>query len=293
MPAAETPASIWSVCGGFLKLLKIPPDFEHRVVNIHPSLIPAFCGHGYYGQHVHQAVVDLGVKISGCTVHFVDNQYDHGPIILQRTVPVLDDDTADTLAKRVFAVERHAYPEALNLYAAGRLKVVERPVSIYSPKPAIEESHMLRKPLRIGLLLVLVLVASFLGFACTVLSPHIGSSAPIKPAVDVEATPLWKFGFVGDTHHGMHDDVAGRILNDSPPHRANSYCTWVIKSMKETPKTSGVRGIAGWPASIEYESYPPSEIMMQSPSISTVGRSPCDAGTRICRRLFIIFNIED
>lgn len=118
------------VCGGFLKLLEIPPDFEHRVVNIHPSLIPAFCGRGFYGQRVHQSVLDVGAKVSGCTVHFVDNQYDHGPIILQRTVPVLDDDTADTLAARVFDAECDAYPEALNLYAAGRLAIVGRRVRI-------------------------------------------------------------------------------------------------------------------------------------------------------------------
>ena len=84
------------VMGGFLKHVLIPPDFENRVTNIHPALIPAFCGHGYYGLHVHQSVLEYGVKVSGCTVHFVDNQYDHGPIILQQVVPVLDDDTPQT-----------------------------------------------------------------------------------------------------------------------------------------------------------------------------------------------------
>lgn len=116
------------VMGGFLKLVRIPPDFEQRVVNIHPSLIPAFSGHGFYGHRVHQAVLDYGAKISGCTVHFVDSQYDHGPIILQRAVPVLDDDTAHTLAARVFAAECAAYPDALQRYAAGRIKVVGRRV---------------------------------------------------------------------------------------------------------------------------------------------------------------------
>lgn len=116
------------VMGGFLKFVPIPPDFENRVVNIHPGLIPAFCGKGYYGLHVHQAVLDYGAKISGCTVHFVDNVYDHGPIILQRVVEVRDDDTAETLQKRVFDQECDAYPDAIRLYAEGRLKVVNRRV---------------------------------------------------------------------------------------------------------------------------------------------------------------------
>lgn len=118
------------VMGGWLKLVEIPPDFAHRVVNIHPSLIPAFCGQGFYGHRVHQAVLDYGAKVSGCTVHLVDNQYDHGPIILQRTVPVLDGDTADQLAERVFAAECQAYPEALRFYASGRLALDGRRVRV-------------------------------------------------------------------------------------------------------------------------------------------------------------------
>ena len=116
------------VMGGFLKFVPIPADFENRVVNIHPGLIPAFCGKGYYGLHVHQAVLDYGAKVSGCTVHFVDNQYDHGPIILQRVVEVRDDDTAESLQKRVFEQECEAYPHAIRLFAEGRLKVVDRRV---------------------------------------------------------------------------------------------------------------------------------------------------------------------
>ncbi|MFV1968918.1 MAG: phosphoribosylglycinamide formyltransferase [Pirellulaceae bacterium] len=116
------------VMGGFLKHVLIPTDFENRVVNIHPALIPAFCGRGCYGRRVHAAVLEYGAKISGCTVHFADNQYDHGPIILQRAVPVLDDDTPETLAARVFECECEAYPEALNLLAAGRLRVEGRRV---------------------------------------------------------------------------------------------------------------------------------------------------------------------
>jgi phosphoribosylglycinamide formyltransferase 1 len=118
------------VMGGFLKFVPIPPDFEHRVVNIHPALIPAFCGAGMYGHRVHDAVLSYGAKLSGCTVHFVDNQYDHGPIILQRVVPVLEDDTVDSLAARVFEAECEAYPAALRLFAAGRLEVEGRRVRV-------------------------------------------------------------------------------------------------------------------------------------------------------------------
>lgn len=118
------------VMGGFLKQVTIPDDFTLRVVNIHPALIPAFCGKGFYGRHVHEAVLDYGVKITGCTVHFADNQYDHGPVILQKAVPVLDDDTPETLAARVFQAECEAYPEAIRLIAAGRVKVEGRRVRI-------------------------------------------------------------------------------------------------------------------------------------------------------------------
>lgn len=109
--------------GGFLKLVEIPEDFAGRVLNIHPALIPSFCGQGLYGLRVHQAVLDAGCKVSGCTVHFVDNQYDHGPIILQRAVAVEEDDTAETLAARVFQAECEAYPEALTLFAQRRLGI--------------------------------------------------------------------------------------------------------------------------------------------------------------------------
>ena len=111
------------VMGGFLKHVLIPGDFENRVVNIHPALIPNFCGHGFYGHRVHEAVLAAGATESGCTVHFVDNFYDHGPIILQRSVPVLPGDTPDVLAARVFAAECEAYPEALRLIAAGMVSV--------------------------------------------------------------------------------------------------------------------------------------------------------------------------
>lgn len=111
------------ILGGFLSLVQIPADFELKVINIHPSLIPAFCGKGFHGHHVHNAVLERGAKVSGCTVHFANNEYDAGPIILQKVVPVLDDDTPDTLQKRVFEAECEAFPEAIRLFAAGRLTV--------------------------------------------------------------------------------------------------------------------------------------------------------------------------
>lgn len=119
-----------AVLAGFLKLLRIPQDFEHRVMNVHPALIPAFCGKGYYGRRVHQAVLDYGVKLTGCTVHFCDDEYDHGPIILQRGVAVAEGDTAQSLAERVQEAEREALPEAIRLAAEGRIEVVGRRVRI-------------------------------------------------------------------------------------------------------------------------------------------------------------------
>jgi phosphoribosylglycinamide formyltransferase 1 len=118
---------------GFLKLAPVPEDFAGRVINIHPSLIPAFCGHGMFGHRVHEAVLAQGVKVTGVTVHFVDNAYDNGPIIWQQPVPVFDDDTPDTLAARVFETEKEAYPHVLGLLAAGRVRVVDRRVSISRP----------------------------------------------------------------------------------------------------------------------------------------------------------------
>lgn len=122
------------VCmAGFLQLVEIPADFAGRVMNIHPSLIPAFCGKGHYGHHVHEAVLAYGAKITGCTVHFADNEYDRGPIVLQRAVPVYDDDTPETLAARVFAEECEAYPDAIARFAAGQLKIVGRRVVPAAP----------------------------------------------------------------------------------------------------------------------------------------------------------------
>jgi phosphoribosylglycinamide formyltransferase-1 len=117
-------AGVDLVCmAGFLSLWRIPDEFYGRAINIHPALLPEFGGAGMYGRRVHEAVLAAGKTVSGCTVHFCDNQYDHGPIILQRTVPVLPDDTADTLAARVFEQECIAYPEAIRLFADGRIRL--------------------------------------------------------------------------------------------------------------------------------------------------------------------------
>ena len=111
---------------GFLKLWTIPARYRGRVMNIHPALIPAFCGQDMYGHAVHEAVVKSGVKVTGCTVHFADNEYDTGPIIIQREVPVLPGDTPEEVARRVFKEECIAYPEAVRLFAQGRLKMEGR-----------------------------------------------------------------------------------------------------------------------------------------------------------------------
>ena len=119
------------VClGGWLSLLDLPDAYAGRIMNIHPALLPSFGGKGMYGRRVHQAVLDHGCKVSGCTVHFVDGQYDSGPIILQRTCPVAEDDTAETLAHRVFEEEKIAYPQAIRLFQAGRLKIEGRRVRV-------------------------------------------------------------------------------------------------------------------------------------------------------------------
>lgn len=108
------------VMGGYLHHVLIPSDFENKVINIHPSLIPSFSGKGMYGLKVHQAAIDFGVKVSGCTVHFVDNEYDHGPIILQRTCEVLTTDSAESLQRRVFELECEALPDAIRKIADRR-----------------------------------------------------------------------------------------------------------------------------------------------------------------------------
>lgn len=122
------------VClAGWLCMLAMPERWHGKVMNIHPALLPAFGGKGMYGAKVHQAVLDHGCKVSGCTVHFVDEHYDNGPIILQRPCPVLDDDTAEALAHRVFEEEKIAYPEAIRLFHEDRLTLEGRRVRIAPP----------------------------------------------------------------------------------------------------------------------------------------------------------------
>jgi formyltetrahydrofolate-dependent phosphoribosylglycinamide formyltransferase len=113
---------------GFLSPFETRGRFDGRAINVHPALVPAFSGRGCYGHRVHAAVIESGVKLTGATVHFVDAEYDHGPIILQEAVAVRDDDTPETLAERVQELERRLVPEAIRLFAAGRLHVEGRRV---------------------------------------------------------------------------------------------------------------------------------------------------------------------
>ncbi len=115
---------------GFMCFYRIPEHYYGKVMNIHPALLPSFGGKGMYGHYVHEAVLKAGCKISGCTVHFADNEYDHGPIIIQRAVPVMEEDTTDTLAARVFEQEKIAYPQAVKLFAEKRLKIIDGRVKI-------------------------------------------------------------------------------------------------------------------------------------------------------------------
>ena len=110
-------------CLGFLSLFELRGKFEGRTLNVHPALLPAFSGKGFYGRRVHEAVLNAGVKLSGASVHFVDAEYDKGPVIVQEAVPVLEDDTPDSLAERVQEVERRLVPRALSLIAAGRVRI--------------------------------------------------------------------------------------------------------------------------------------------------------------------------
>ena len=115
---------------GFLSPFETRGRWSGRVINVHPALIPAFCGKGCYGHHVHEAVLESGAKVTGATVHFADEEYDHGPTILQEAVAVEDDDTPETLAARIQAVERRLLPEAIRLFAQGRLAIDGRRVRI-------------------------------------------------------------------------------------------------------------------------------------------------------------------
>jgi len=113
---------------GYMK--KLPPAFvrrfRHRIANVHPALLPAFGGQGMYGMRVHEAVIASGCKVSGATVHLVDEEYDRGPIVVQKTVAVTHDDTPESLAAKVLAVEHEIFPHALNAFAQGRVKIEEQ-----------------------------------------------------------------------------------------------------------------------------------------------------------------------
>jgi phosphoribosylglycinamide formyltransferase-1 len=117
---------------GFLSPFELRERYAGRVLNVHPALIPAFSGKGYYGHHVHEAVLEAGVKLTGATVHFASDDYDEGPILLQATVPVEEDDTADSLAARVQALERELLPEAVRLIAEGRVRIEAKRTRILS-----------------------------------------------------------------------------------------------------------------------------------------------------------------
>ena len=120
------------VLAGYLKIIspKFVSEFENKIMNIHPALIPSFCGDGFYGEKVHQAVIDYGAKVSGATVHFVNEKADAGPIIMQDTVKVMDDDDAKTLAKRVLEVEHTILPRCVKLFCEGKISVEGRKVKV-------------------------------------------------------------------------------------------------------------------------------------------------------------------
>jgi phosphoribosylglycinamide formyltransferase 1 len=118
------------ILAGFLSPFQLRGRYSGQVLNVHPALIPAFCGKGFYGEKVHRAAIEAGVKVSGCTIHFADDEYDNGPIILQGAVPVLDEDTPETLAARIHQLENELYPEAIRLCAEGRMEIVGRRVRI-------------------------------------------------------------------------------------------------------------------------------------------------------------------
>jgi len=131
--AALQENSIDLIClAGYMRVLgqNVVDAYRGRIMNVHPALIPSFCGKGMYGHHVHEAVIERGVKFTGVTVHLVDEDYDTGPIVLQTVVPVEEDDTPDTLAARVLVREHATYTDAIALFAAGRLRIDGRKVRI-------------------------------------------------------------------------------------------------------------------------------------------------------------------
>jgi phosphoribosylglycinamide formyltransferase-1 len=123
------------ILAGYMKLLSpsVVRAFHYRILNIHPALLPCFGGTGMYGLRVHQAVITSGARYSGVTVHLVDEQYDHGPIVAQRVVPVGDDDTPETLARKVLQQEHQIYKEVIQLFAEDRIRVEGRRVRVLPP----------------------------------------------------------------------------------------------------------------------------------------------------------------
>lgn len=132
LDALEASGANFIALAGYLKMIpsEVVRAFHGRIINIHPALLPAFGGSGMYGRRVHQAALECGVRWTGVTVHFVDEAYDTGPIVLQEPVPVSQDDTIDTLAARVLEAEHRIYPEALRLFAEGRVVLDGRSVRI-------------------------------------------------------------------------------------------------------------------------------------------------------------------
>jgi phosphoribosylglycinamide formyltransferase-1 len=116
------------ILAGYMKMLSptVIRAYLNKILNIHPALLPSFGGSGMYGIHVHEAVIDSGVKVTGVTVHLVDEIYDHGPIIVQKCVPVLSDDTPETLQQRVLPHEHQLYSEAIQLFAEGRVEIKDK-----------------------------------------------------------------------------------------------------------------------------------------------------------------------
>jgi formyltetrahydrofolate-dependent phosphoribosylglycinamide formyltransferase len=124
------------VLAGFMSLYRYPPQYAGRVLNIHPALLPAFGGKGMYGRHVHEAVLASGARETGATAHIVDEEYDRGPIVLQESIPVLPGDTPEALAERVQALERKLYPQAIQLFAEGRVQIEGGQIRILERSPS-------------------------------------------------------------------------------------------------------------------------------------------------------------
>jgi phosphoribosylglycinamide formyltransferase-1 len=113
------------ILAGYMKMISptVIREFKNRIINIHPALLPAFGGKGMYGIHVHEAVIGSGVKVTGVTVHTVDEVYDHGPILYQKCVPVLPDDTPESLQQRILPYEHEAYSRVIQLFAEGKIEI--------------------------------------------------------------------------------------------------------------------------------------------------------------------------